>query len=252
MYGDFIYDSSVVLAQVFSNSRFQSRVKKIQKDTQRLNIPCHVTPAVVKECNRKVNHIGKYIVTTVRNLSRNISYQKDPSAATQSFQLTESDLQLFMGYFANAASALARTQGSQTEKEALEYIETWIVETFEDKVSKTKSVDSTTFFAKCVIQATNMHSNWIANLSKHTSNLVNSSVSQATFQTLRGRLAPIPNEDDIRVLVEAAEYLKTEKKLVFVALDYKEIIRFSGLIGSVLGLAVADPLYALTTLRRLT
>lgn len=252
VYGEFVYDSSVVLAQVFANSRFRSRVKKIQGDVSRLHIPCHVTPYVVRECNKKVGYIGGYVVQTVRDLNRNISSNKNLSGANPNFSLSEGDLQLFMQYFANAAASLAKSSGQQqTEKEALEYIETWIVKTFEDELGISRNLDPKLFFAKCVTEASHVYSNWTSELSKHGAGMVSSTLSQNAFQKIRNSLLAIPNEDDIRVLAEAAEYRNLQNRLVFVALDYKEIIKFASLIQKTLGMSVADPLYALTTLKNL-
>jgi hypothetical protein len=253
VYGEFLFDSSVVLAQVFGNSRFQSRVSKLETDCKRLSIPYFVTPFVSGECMKKANYFGKYVVETVRYLNKQIVEHKDPSKHDQNVQLTENDLPLFMTYFARATGALAGKGAPETQKEALEYIETWIITIFEDELtnSPARSITARDLFVKCIREANNMHSNWVSRLSSKIAKPVPVTLSSRDFLRLQTSLSCVENHDDIRVIGEAIEHCKTNPKVVLVTLDYRDIIKNSEIIEKSTGLRVADPLYALNALRTL-
>ena len=250
MYGQFVYDSSVILAQIFTNSRYKNRIRKIQNNCQKLQIPYKITPFVYTECGKKIRYIGNYVAETVRNLNRRVLYEKDPTNQNANLQLTELDEPIFMGYFSRAAASLS-ARGSETEKEALEYIETWIIDTLENQLTGVSSISARDFFRKCTIEATNMYSNRSSSLGSQNAHLVNVAATPIDIANLTTRLTTIGNQDDVKVLAEAIKYRKNQNKVVFVSLDYREIVRNGAFIERITGLRIADPVYALVSLRTL-
>jgi hypothetical protein len=249
LYGHYLYDSSIVLAQIFLESRFKNRIKKIQDDVSRLHVEYFITPSIVSECKKKVDYIGTFVAETVRRLNKALIFHKDPLRQFADVQLDETDLSFFMKYFAKAQASLAIKNAPRTEKESLEYIETWIVRQLEDELSRAQSISARQFFVRCVTEATTLHSNWTAELSKFVAKTALVKPDTSVVNHVLKCLAPIQNYSDKTNIAEAIEYLRNQKKTVFVALDYRDLVNNADLIEKTLGLKVADPLYALSILR---
>ncbi len=249
VYGCYLYDSSVVLAQIFSESRFKNRIRKIQDDVALLHVEYFLTPSIVSECKKRVNYVGSFVVETVRQLTKYTVYYKDPVSQNPDVLLDEKDLPVFMQFFARAQAGLARKVAPASEKESLEYIETWIVKRFESDLASTTNTPARQFFVKCITEATTLHSNWTADLSKFTARIVMIKLDPEILKQVLTRLSTIQNYPDKTNIAEAEQYRRSQRKMVFVALDYRDLVNHADLIEKSLGMKVADPLYALGILR---
>ncbi|MDG6997302.1 MAG: hypothetical protein JRN52_15405 [Nitrososphaerota archaeon] len=249
-YGEFLYDSSIILAQVFNESRYRSRVVKIERDTSLLHIDNFVTPAVVKECKGKVKLIGEFLSSVVRELNKSIPYEKARINPSANLKLDSRDFPLFMKYFANQKTNLPPGQLKIAQKEQVEYLETWIISNLEDELRKNSPVETDKFFTICAKEATNLYSTLNLELNKRITNFVKSTVTESQVIAIRQKLPFMDDPDDINILAEALEYSKG-RKTVLVALDYGHILSKAAEIKEAIGVRVADPLYALNALRNL-
>lgn len=252
VYGSYLYDSSVVLAHIFSESRFKNRIKKIQGDVKLLHIDYFVTPSIIVECKKRINLVGKFVLETVKQLNKSIIYYKDPKTQDPEVLLNEKDLPIFMEFFARSQADLSRRQAPISEKESLEYIETWIVTQLERDLSATGGISARQFFVKCVTEATTLSTNWMADLSRFTSRIVTQTLDASILERVRTSLASIQNYADKTNIAEAEQYRRSQKNMVFVALDYRDLVNNAQMIEKAIGMKVADPLYALTILRSIT
>jgi len=251
-YGEFIYDSSVIIAQVFEESRFKSRIQHLEKNVDRLSVVHLATPTTIRETREKVKYIGEYFTETVRDLHRSIMYKKDPSNTNPDATMGQDDIPFLKTYFANTVRGLKSSQPDQREKlkEKLDYTETWIKTNFRDYLGLTskRTVPVRDFMATCASWATDLHSSLNIELQRRISKSTGLSADEAGENYIKSHLPFLKNEGDVSILSELVKYQKIQKKFVFVVLDYRDLVSHALEIYDSIGIRIADPLYALDIL----
>lgn len=247
-FGEFIFDSSVVLALVFEESRFKSRVAKITRDVKYFKVDYLITQSTMKECRQEVNNLGRYLAETIRDLSHSISNKKSQFEPNTLRYLDRTDNRLFQEYFSTASTNLKFIESMQAPKESTEYLETWIISTLEDELREKKTVNLEEFFTRAGVQATKLYSDLKLKLNEKAPSFKQVDVGESESNHIRNILSFCKDPGDIPVLAEAIEYRKTHGKIVFVSLDYAHIVSSAKQIESATGLVVRDPLYALNSL----
>jgi hypothetical protein len=249
--GEFIHDSSVIIAQVFQESRYESRIRHLEREVDLQHIDHLATPSIIRETRAKVKLVGEYATQTVRELHKTMMYIKDPSNTNPNATIGEDDIPFLKTYFSNLAKTLGGNRSEQIQKERQDYFETWIITNLHESfVSGSKrTVPISDFMAKCANWATDLHSSLNSELQKRLSKPTEVASDDQTLEYVKSRLPCVKNESDKLILSEIVKYQKKQNKLVFVALDYRDLISHASEIAEAIGVRVADPLYALDLLK---
>lgn len=249
--GEFIYDSSVIIAQVFEESRYESRLKYLEKDVELLHIEHLATPSIIRETRLKVKFVGEYLASTVRELNRTVRRRKDPSNTNPTVIIGDDDIPFLKTYFANLSKNMGGNRSDQIQKEYQDYFETWIISTHHESFisGARRTAPLSDFMTKCAGHATDLHSALNQELQRRISKNTETTCEDETIQFVKSKLPFLTNESDLRILAEVMKYQKKQSKLVFVTLDYRDLASHAEEIQDAIGVRVADPLYALDVLK---
>ena len=249
--GELIYDSSVIIAQVFEESRFQSRILHLEREVALQGIDHLATPSIIRETRSKVKFVGEYLTQTIRELHRTMMWRKDPSNTNPNATIGEDDIPFLKTYFSNLAKSMGGNRSDQIQKERQDYFETWLITNLHDSFvsGSRRTVPINDFMAKCVSWATDLHSSLNGELQRRISKSTDVPCDSHTLEYVKSRLPFVENDSDIAILSEVVKYQKKQKKLVFVALDYRDLISHASEIAEAIGVRIADPLYALDLLK---
>lgn len=249
--GELIYDSSVIIAQVFQESRFESRLRYLEKEVSLQGVDHLATPSIIRETRDRVKFLGEYLTQTVRDLHRNMMWKKDPSGTNPDATIGEDDIPFLKTYFSNLKKTIGGDRADQIKKEKQDYFETWIITNLHDSfVPGTKrTVRISDFMAKCAIWATDLHSSLNSELQQKLCKSTDLPWDQNTLDYVTSKLPTVEKESDRKILAEIVKYQKKQKKLVLVSLDYGDFVNNAAEIADAIGVRIADPLYAMDLLR---
>jgi hypothetical protein len=233
-----------VLSDVFENQRYRSRVEKMKQDAKTLKIDCYVTPTIFTECTGRVGTLYRFLKSTILELYSFVLREKGTDVySSAGVKLEEKDQVLIERFF---LFTVKDEKGPfNTEKEQLEQIETWIIKFLEEQRAKKKEVLVDQFFVQCIVQLNRLSTNMQNRLILFSRNLLKVMDDPVFVAKLKGCLpSPTPNDKDLAIITEVANYMTTGRKAVLVALDYRELVRNADPIEREVGVRVCDPLYA--------
>jgi hypothetical protein len=236
-------DSSVVLSETFENKRYQSRIKKLFNEIDRYHLDCFVTQTIADECKNRIKKLRTFLDDTLSELYFKIKIAKGQNPIDmQQADLDKSDYQLIMKFFSDKTSQLGVR--NETEKERLEYLETYIIKEMDSAVLPNKTYPADSLLGKIASELGVFWGNVEQRLYIRTSQLISSDPDRSYILDLQKRIPTISNTNDLRVLGEISKRRQqTQKLTVWVTLDYRELISNSSAIMKETGVICCDPLY---------
>lgn len=238
---ELILDSNVVMADVFQESTTLHSIDVMKSQARRSGVGLLITETVRKECADSLDEEMKAESQSLRDLKDFIlSKKRGEERDDYKVMVREKDLGIVQEFFRLRMYAVRRSIG---KRERLRRLMEYVVEIFNATQDERGVLD---LFLQANMGIVRLHTEFSTTLDAYKRNIVPYSAREGQVRLMKRKLR-ISNTNDVKILLESAEYRdRKNPKTVFTTLDSGDIMNAAPFIETYLRLRVRDPLVAVS------
>ena len=235
----------MLLARVFEE--FKNRVQKFQRDVKEHSIRCLVPSSVAEEGENKLNEVINFVGRVLRELiiafkARSLSAQ----VPIERLELKRGDALFFEQFFMNKFRQITKAGRRDGLIRRLREVEVAIIQLFEEKMLGRESILLGELMKEITAEVIRVSHDLKSRYRQILSDYEHVEITPDPILLEKARRLGLDSPGDADHIASAATYARREGiRVVFVSLDYKDIISRSHEIKKELNVDCSDPLYAI-------